>query len=901
MGSNCVCGQRQTILATSIPIQTHEVYLTKQTSSSQLNITSLPKRGNTFKVKHKAPVIDERRRRSDEVKEPSSASVSDKIKTEADKKMIRDALSNHFILKNLDEDSLRLVIEHMRFYTINPREIIFTQGEPGFIFYVLCTGRVELIINGARKAVINAGSGFGELALLDDRPRSGTIKTLERCTLWGVDRTTFKEAIKIVNALNLEENKNFLDSVPLLNQLTSEQKDGLLASLVTEKWSSGQSIVKEGDTGDHFYIIKEGCVSCSQKETEIRQMFKGDFFGEQALLYNSPRTATITAISEVKVVSIGRHALMDVLGSNLQQILYKNTQMIAMDKSPNLKNFSKEQKGKIINIMRIQNFSSGEVIIPRGANKGAFLWIILRGSVRGLKEKLNILTCIGDDFLVNPTEEKYEIDYIAETDVDIAEISKEEIENCVGGNIAEIHARNEALAVIKRVQLLKGLTEDKYKELIRMLKIVEFNDKDTVVEQGEPGSSFFIIKCGRVDVIRNGEKLRSITKHDYFGERSILFNDTRSATVKADGSVTCWMLEKNDFLEIIDEGIQQMLLSRIELQDDTIELSELVPIKLIGKGVLGSVFLTCHRTKNTLYALKTVTREKISYYGVYDSIVLERTIMMQLDHIMIMKLIKTFKDQHRIYFLEEYVKGQDLFDVLRHIGILSDADAKFYTASLVLIIEHLHERDIIYRDFKPENIMIDDIGYTKLIDFGTSRILKGRSYTTVGTPHYMAPEIIKGVGYGLSVDWWSLGVMLYEFLYGSLPFGEEENDPIAVFECILEYRLIFPSENDPMSPSRQLIQQLLNKNPGARTGGNLGKLKEHRWFSSFSWDSLLLRKIKSPYVPKIEIDTNLLEKAIRKNKTLEAAIQKVEGKDDFRSSGIIMKDTPAPPDWDSEF
>jgi cGMP-dependent protein kinase len=135
------------------------------------------------------------------------------------------------------------------------------------------------------------------------------------------------------------------------------------------------------------------------------------------------------------------------------------------------------------------------------------------------------------------------------------------------------------------------------------------------------------------------------------------------------------------------------------------------------------------------------------------------------------------KDEERIYFLTEHVQGCDLFDAIRAMGLLSDADCKFHVACLILILEHLHERDIVYRDLKPENIMIDDQGYPKLIDFGTAKVIDRRTYTIVGTPHYMAPEIIIGKGYDTKVDYWAVGVILYEFMCGGVPFGEEEEDP----------------------------------------------------------------------------------------------------------------------------
>ena len=210
--------------------------------------------------------------------------------------------------------------------------------------------------------------------------------------------------------------------------------------------------------------------------------------------------------------------------------------------------------------------------------------------------------------------------------------------------------------------------------------------------------------------------------------------------------------------------------------------------------------------------------------------------LLQLDHSFIMKLIKTFKDKDRVYFLLEYVHGQDLFDVIRVLGLLQDGDAKMYTGCLVLILEHLHEREIIYRDLKPENIMVDDMGYPKLIDFGTAKIVaQGRTFTTVGTPHYTAPEVLTGKGYGVSADYWSLGIILYEFLCGQVPFGEEEEDTYMIYEKVLHAPLEYPRMVNQFFPARNLIEQLLNRNPVARTAGGIDRVKTHRWFYGFDW------------------------------------------------------------------
>lgn len=138
-----------------------------------------------------------------------------------------------------------------------------------------------------------------------------------------------------------------------------------------------------------------------------------------------------------------------------------------------------------------------------------------------------------------------------------------------------------------------------------------------------------------------------------------------------------------------------------------------------------------------------------------------------------------------------------MFDVIREIGLLSKQVARFYIGSLILAIEYLHMKNVIYRDLKPENVMVEGTGYLKLIDMGTAKKLKSsngyRTFTIIGTPHYMAPEVMKGKGYTFSVDIWTLGVLLFEFTCGNLPFGDDLDDPYEIHNMILSSDVRFPS------------------------------------------------------------------------------------------------------------
>lgn len=170
---------------------------------------------------------------------------------------------------------------------------------------------------------------------------------------------------------------------------------------------------------------------------------------------------------------------------------------------------------------------------------------------------------------------------------------------------------------------------------------------------------------------------------------------------------------------------------------------------------------------------------------------------------------------------------------------MSKQEGQFYTGLLLLIVEYLHSIDIIYRDFKPENLMVEANGYLKMIDLGTAKQLSPlygvyRTNTLVGSPHYMAPEIIAGKGYGFMVDIWSIGVIVYEFFCECLPFGNKAEDPYEIYQLIMKKKLSFPSKMKDDN-TKKFIRQLLNKNPEARIKGSIASLKAHSFFDNFDW------------------------------------------------------------------
>jgi len=248
--------------------------------------------------------------------------------------------------------------------------------------------------------------------------------------------------------------------------------------------------------------------------------------------------------------------------------------------------------------------------------------------------------------------------------------------------------------------------------------------------------------------------------------------------------------------------------------------------------------------------LKGVKKLEVVKGAQQRSIVMEREVNKQCYHPCIMQFIKTFQDKDHVYFLTEFLGGGDLFYAIREIGDLSKPQVHFYSASIALALEHLHGHGIMYRDLKPENVMLSEHGHCKLTDFGCCK--KGtRSNTIVGTPEYLAPEVILGKGYTYSVDWWALGVMLHEFIVGPLPFGRETDDQLELFREILEAPLEFPrSIKDEFGIS--LISGLLDRAPELRLGcSSRGskEIQEHRYYSGFDWMALSGQYMTPPWKP----------------------------------------------------
>lgn len=798
-------------------------------SGSEILTTKFHRRSQSIKFSNSLPS-----------QEAPSATISEKALLPRDIDFIGSVLHSHFLFKDIDREIYSQLVRSAKFFKLNANEIIFTEGNKGSYLFIIMKGQVEILINDAQINLLGPKAIFGELALMHDTFRTATAKTVTNAELLGLERDHFQQALKIVAHKLYMDNKICIDKCELFSPFDIKTKAKLLGVLVLQIVEN-KAIVKEGEPGVYFYVIKSGKALLSISGKDIKELSEGDYFGDQSLLNDYIRTATVKAIGKVEVLCFAPADLEKILGKDYIGLVYKNSILISLAQDKFLSKLMKSQLEKIALAMVVHKYKNNEVILKKGKKLDRVL-VIVKGCVKRGESSVGKFNCIGSEILINQFFN--ECCCVATGSVETAEITKTQLEEVLGGCLVFAIKENDLVCQLMNLPLLSGLTENLLRNVSKVLIVQEFNDGDVVCRQYGGGTALYIVQSGEVRISIDGEYVRTLSQGSYFGERAILKESSRSATATAKGQTKILLLSKEMLSLVIDENIQSQLESRINLQDYSIILEDLSIVKFIGRGMFGSVFLSAHRETKALYAIKTISNSEIRRLKIHENIKSAEKILLKLDSPLIMRLVKTIQDEYRVYFIQEFVDGKPFIKFLEEAQPINEFNIKFYFSNIVLMLQHLNSKNIAHRDLKPENLIIDCSGYLKLIDFDTAKKINERSYTVAGTPHYMAPEMIKGHGHNLAVDYWSLGVILYEMVYGVLPFGEYTDDPLEIYQEVVEGRVDYRNK---YAKFKGIIEKLLEKNPGVRA--DYEKLKTDEFFIGTKWEEILLKKMVPPYKP----------------------------------------------------
>ncbi|XP_043605693.1 cGMP-dependent protein kinase 1-like isoform X1 [Bombus pyrosoma] len=445
---------------------------------------------------------------------------------------------------------------------------------------------------------------------------------------------------------------------------------------------------------------------------------------------------------------------------------------------------------------------------------------------------------------------------------------------------------------LKQVSVLQKLPEPKDHVLAKisdLLRVEFYPAGAKIVTQGEKGDKFFIISGGNVRITKDTEdgdeeELVVLGKGQYFGEIA-LYDDTgenrRHANVIALApGVECLTLDQHSFLNYLgglDEirnkdwlaeygkQKQSLTLKKWTSEYSKVTLADLETKATLGVGGFGRVELVILKSDpQKSFALKRLKKKVMVEQQQQEHVLNEKHIMQACDSPFICKLYQTYKDRKYVYFLMEVSLGGDVWTTLQRRRFFDESTTQFMVGCVVEALDHLHSMNIIYRDLKPENLMLDARGYLKLVDFGFSKkIGPSKTWTFAGTPEYVAPEIILNKGHDRAVDYWALGILTHELLIGKPPF--RGSDHMSIYNKILKGIEVVGIPNSISRNASSIIKKLLRLSPSERLGyqrNGIQDIRDHKWFNGFNWQALQKLTLPAPIVPTIRnpTDTRNFEK-----------------------------------------
>lgn len=662
---------------------------------------------------------------------------------------LAESLAKVLAFAKFDMEALKRVASRMEFQKVTRNERVITEGEKTRTgkMYVVKAGHFHVTErhNGIDVQVNQKSPGdvFGELALMFDAPRSATVVAITDSTVYALERRVFRTMVRESGETRLREIQVFLNSVPILSEVPLHDKMRLAEALEEESFEPGQAIVRQGESGQRFYIVWQGEAEVFREHTaedgkrevaKVNHLFRGDFFGEHALLSDNLRAASVFASgsNEVRCLSVGQSVFTELLGS--------------------LSNVMERAKSDAVSARRLRELA------------GERQWE--SASIRLTANRITRIEGNSDDHAQRPVE----------------------------------------------------------------------------------------------------------------------------VTVTAHGSVSGDMLSES-------------VARQEDPNDSSVVQLSLTEGNLLGGGASSVVSVCTDEKTGERYAVKRMRKTKV--VSIAEHVFCERSIIRLLEHPFCIRLYASFQDEGNLYLLLDLLEGCDLMDVLSCVSAtkkirppgrpcgeririfygLPESAARFYISCLVLVCEYLHRLSIVYRDLKPENVTLDSSGFPVLCDFGFAKNLElcgGRTYTFCGTPGsfsrrpflistngriwrrlfdlsfllfsagYIAPEIVLARAYGTAVDWWALGVLTYVLTTGLQPFSKGQNDdPMSLMRRIVDHNWEISFPRYMSEEATDLISRLLQRMP-SRRHGNLARkaddVKEHRWFASINWEALESKRVMPPEV-----------------------------------------------------
>uniref|UniRef100_W5K3U4 cGMP-dependent protein kinase n=1 Tax=Astyanax mexicanus TaxID=7994 RepID=W5K3U4_ASTMX len=526
-----------------------------------------------------------------------------------------------------------------------------------------------------------------------------------------------------------------------------------------------------------------------------------------------------------------------------------------------MKNLELSQIQEIVDCMYPVEYSKDSCIIKEG-DVGSLVYVMEDGKVEVTKEGLKLCT-MGPGKVFGELAILYNCTRTATvktlTNVKLWAIDRQCFQTIMMRTGLIKHA--EYMEFLKSVPTFHGLPEEILSKLGDVLEETHYEDGDYIIRQGARGDTFFIISKGKVTVTREDAAsqetvyLRSLGKGDWFGEKALQGNQIsclNTDLITLSTFINCWSYKHliGGLEDVSSKGSEDAeAKAKYEAENAfffNLHLSDFNIIDTLGVGGFGRVELVQLKSDEyKTFAMKILKKRHIVDTRQQEHIRSEKLIMQEAHSDFI--TVQTFKDSKYLYMLHEACLEESCGPIPETRGSFDDSTTRFYTACVVEAFAYLHSKGIIYRDLKPENLILDhrgDFGFAKKIGFGK------KTWTFCGTPEYVAPEIILNKGHDISADYWSLGILMYELLTGSPPFSGP--DPMKTYNIILRGIDMIEFPKKITKNAANLIKKLCRDTPSERLGNlknGVKDIQKHKWFEGFNWEGLRKGTLTPPSSP----------------------------------------------------
>ena len=767
-------------------------------------------------------------------------------------KLVNKLKNVNVIKNNLNDNQINNLSTLINEYEINADMDIIRKGEIGSSLFILESGELKLYNNNPNKYIdIKDEYNFGEVCLMhkEEIKRRYCISSLTKTKLFILEKEKFTSFLTKENIIIKSVNTSFFNDIEFFKDFP-ENELYLLSKLC---YIINENEYKNHKSKTNYITIKE-FFNLDIKESLLNHWIKFDLpERNNTLVLNENKRKENKPNREKRYLIIPINTLFELFGFDIKKkvIQYTFSSLVK-----NEENFAKYFKNNQINssffsIFKLKCLNKENSTKIKLINKD-FMVMLIDGSVsfynnEDLIREYNSICFIDTKKIKTKNKMFFKLNSI------ILYSNYEDI-NSKSKELQSLF--NHKLSIYRNFTLFNLLEEEELFDLFPSIFQKNYKQNDILINEENKCEYFYLIINGEVKhKFYNDETVIRYSDGDCFGEIFLLDGEGEflkdSYIVVTSESLNTLEIPKEKFFELLQKPkINDFIKVKMCLEDKSILLSDLYYITNLGKGKFGNVYLVHNGI--FIYAIKVVSRNFIRNTSkAWKYLQNENNILKLLNCQFIIRLVKTFKTKDFFFFLMEYSTGSQLDSVLDILVNRTTINiVKFYGGILFLILDYLTKQKIIHRDIKPSNIMVDSNGYIKLVDFGAAkRILNGYAKTMIGTPFYMAPEIVAGKNYSYASDYYSVGVCLFYMYYRKYPFGMGINDVYLIYQEILKKPLKFNGLNNQNNILNDLIKHLLDKEPALRIS-SLDHIKAHSFFKDFDWDLLFAKKLTPPYLPK---------------------------------------------------